>query len=200
MPPIPPARRQASTSAVQARPMSTKQVRFLALLASHPTHPSQGLGQARFDALPQPCRDALVLVTTSMPYLDETVRAALEAYYASGHRPALDTKNPSWWDADVRRATALMAAPDGDIATLIALMPALSDNAVLVKLATFLASPELKAGEKIRLEALRLLLQLKGHLRDDQAAAVQATQIVIHTAQEPAVRPQDQPHIIEIDL
>ena len=200
MPPVPPARRQASTPVAPARPMPPKQARFLALLMQHPDYPSQGLGQERFDALPLPCREALVRVTTAMPYLDAACRAALEAYYASGHKPANASRDPYWWEGDLSRATALMAAPDGDIATLLNVLPQGSDGGVAIHLLAIMANPELKAGEKIRLEAIRLLLQLKGHLRDDQATAVQATQIVIHTAQEPAVRPQEEPKVIEIDL
>ena len=200
MPPVPPARRQQAAVASPAKALNAKHRRFLHLLCSSPEHPSQGLGQDRFDALPQACRDALAIVVTGMPYLDSTNQAALEAYYGSGHRPANEIKDPYWWEEDLRRATALMAAPNGDIVALMAATPALSDEAVLGKLAGILTSPELKAGEKIRLEALRLVAELKGWRRDDQAAAVQATQIVIHTSQEPTVKPQNEPKVIEIEL
>ena len=200
MPPVPPSRRQTSPAVAAVKPLSSKQMRFLHLLSSNPAHPSAALGQQRFDALSQRCRDALVTVTTTMPWLDPTSQAALEAYYASGYKPDNSLKNGSWWEEDLRRATALMAAPNNDIALLMASIPALSDDAGLVNLANFLVSPELKAGEKIRLEALRLIAELKGWRRDDQAATTQATQIIIHTSQEPTVRPQNEPKVIEIEL
>ena len=80
------------------------------------------------------------------------------------------------------------------------MFPALSDSFVVSKIAALLTTPELKAGEKIRLEALRFIAELKGWRTGDQAAAVQATQIVIHTSQEPAVKPQNEPKRIEIEL
>ena len=198
MPPIPPARRQPA-AVVAAKPLSPKHRRFLWLLGAHPAHPSQGLGPARVDALPQSCRDALALATT-MPFLDDASRAALEAYYASGHQPSHTTQDPYWWGDDLHRALRLMEAPAGDIALFLSMFPALSDGNVLLKLMALLSAPELKAGEKIRLEALRLVAELKGWRRDDQAAAVQATQIVIHTASEPAIQAHTEPKRIDIEL
>ena len=199
MPPVPPARRQVA-AVVARKPPSAKQLRFWYLLSSHPDHPSQGLGQDRFDALPQPCRTALVAVTTTMPWLDPVSLAALEAYYASGYKPASSPSYVAWWEEDLRRAVRIMQAPDEDISTFLSMFPALSDSFVVSKLLSFLTTPELKAGEKIRLEALRFIAELKGWRTGDQAAAVQASQIVIHTSQEPTVKPQHEPQRIDIEL
>lgn len=94
-----------------------------------------------------------------------------------------------------------MNVPDGQIITFLSLNPATSDKSVEHRLVEILDKPELKAGDRIRLEALRLLLQLKGHLRDEKAQqSAHATQIVIHTAQDPVVQSAEQPNVIEIEL
>ena len=202
MPPVPPARRPQAAVVKEARPLNAKHRRFLQLLCASPDHPSQGLGEPRFDALPLPCRQALVAVTTSMPFLDLHSRAALEAYYASGYRPNAVQGNPRslHWEEDLKHAMALMEAPDGNLTALMACIPGLSDNIVVARLLILLDKPELKPGEKIRLEALRLVAELKGWRREDQAATTQATQIIIHTSQEPTVQPQNEPKVIEIEL
>ena len=202
MPPVPPARRPSSPVAAATRPLSAKHRRFLHLLCANPGRPSAALGQQRFDALPQSCRDALVAVTTSMPFLDQHSTATLEAYYASGYRPNSVRGNPRWfhWEEDLKHATALMEVPEGGLTALMASIPGLSDHNVIARLLILLDKPELKPGERIRLEAVRLIAELKGWRTGDQAAAVQATQIVIHTSQEPAVKPQNEPKVIEIEL
>jgi hypothetical protein len=59
---------------------------------------------------------------------------------------------------------------------------------------------ELPIGERIRLEAIKLVLQLKGQLQP-AGQAVHATQIVIHTSGDSAVRAApEEPKIIEIDI
>ena len=200
MPPVPPVRRQAPAAVASVpKPVSLKHHRFLQLLCAHPDHPAQGIGQQRYEALPQPCREALVTVTTAMPYLDAIGQAVLEAYYGSGHRPDMAPTGLRW-EADLSRATAMMEAPGGDIAAFLSMFPALSDASAILRMSIMISAPELKAGEKIRLEALRLLLQLKGHLSEEQGAAVQATQIVIHTSQEPIVTAKNEPKVIEIEL
>lgn len=202
MPPIPPARRQAATPApAETRPLSARHQRFLALLA-HPDLPIRGLTQASLNALPQRCRQALARITPDAS-IDPWTRRALEAYYASGHKPT-NPASATWgaWDytEDARRATALMQAPHGDMSTFLLYNPASSDKNVEIRLMCLLDAPELKAGDKVRLEALRLLLQLKGHLKDEKSQSVQATQIVIHTSQEPAIQPAEQRRVIEIEL
>ena len=84
--------------------------------------------------------------------------------------------------------------------TILSSIPAGSDKIVVQRLLALNDAPELKSGDKIRLESLRLLLELKGHLRDGQTAATQAPQIVIHTSQEPVIQPANEPKRIEIEL
>ena len=202
MPPVPPARRRPPGTAVQtpAKPLDATQLRFWHLLASDPHHPVNALGPDRLDALPLPCRKALATITTRMPWLDATSRATLEAYYASGYAPELEPTGLRW-EADLDHAIALMAAPNGDIAALLNVFPQTSDDGVVGRIITMLMSPELKAGEKIRLELLRFIADLKGWRTADQGMPTQATQINIHiNTQEPTAEPTDAPHHIEIEL
>lgn len=203
MPPVPPSRRLAAhpTPGDAMKPLSAKHARFLRLLA-HPDLPLRGLSQAAYDALPERCRIALSRVISDMT-LDVWTKRALEAYYCSGYKP-INPASTSWgdWDytEDARRATALLNAPDGQMSTLMSYNPASGDKNVEIRLLALLDKPELKAGDKVRLEALRLLLELKGHLRNEKSQSVQATQIVIHTSQEPTIQLAEQPKVIEIDL
>lgn len=204
MPPVPPARRQAASPPAATRPLSLKHQRFLRLLSACPEHPNQALSQAAFDALPQRCRLALQWAATD-EHIDRWTRAALEAYYASGHTPlyphGLSTQGGAWdYTEDARRATALMNAPDGQISTFLSVNPAMSDINVVLRLQRLLDEPEPRPGDKVRLEALRLLLQLRGHLRDEKSQAIQATQIVIHTSQAPAGQPTEQSKGVDIEL
>lgn len=208
MPPVPPARRQAATPAPPAATrLSQKHQRFLRLLCSdHPEHPTHGLSQSSFDTLPKRCRLALQRIITD-GLIDPWTKRALEAYYASGYKPVAPPSHPAkpgadTWDytEDARRATRLMDAPDGQISTIMSYFVGLGDVFVVQRIMELADKPELKSGDKVRLEAVRLLFQLKGHLRDEKAQATQATQIVIHTSQEPAIKPTEQPRVIEIDL
>lgn len=207
MPPIPPARRQAATLVPAASRLSQKHQRFLRLLCSgHPEHPARGLSQSSFDTLPERCRLALQRIITD-GLIDPWTRRALEAYYASGYKPVAPPSSSAkpgadTWDytEDARRAMRLMDAPDGQISTIMSRFVGLNDVFVLQRVVELADRPELKSGDKVRLEALRLLLQLKGHLKDEKAQSVQATQIVIHTSQELAVKATEQPRVIEIDL
>ena len=201
MPPVPPARRQVSTPVTPAKVLTTKQSRFLRLFFHDDPHPVSALTQAQFDALPASGRAALAWVATQARIEPHTARL-LEAYYAAGYKPCSPFHNDALLDYghDLSVAMGIGEGEHGGMSTLLSYIPATSDKNVIQRLIRLNDEPELKAGEKIRLEALRLLLQLKGHLRDDQAATTHATQIVIHTAQEPAVRPQDEPRVIEIDL
>lgn len=205
MPPVPPARRQtASAVAAPPKPLSAKHVRFLRLLFADPEHPSKGLDQAGFEALPPACRTALADVATRA-HLDQYVRMALEAYYGSGHKPA-QWPGPggqgmlSFVDEDVRRATAMMEAPLSDIPMVMGHVIGLTDNAMIMRAKKLVDAPELKSGDKIRLEALRLLMQLKGMLREENQQVTQATQIVLHLAPAPGERPPEAPTVIGIEL
>ena len=202
MPPVPPARRQvgppAATPPIRLTP---KQVRFLALFFHHDPHPAAALSQTQFDALPAPCRAALIWVTTQTRIEPHTARL-LEAYYAAGYKPCSPFQDDALLDYGHDLSVAMgIGEGNGDgLQALLSYIPAASDKSTAMRLLEVSFKPEPKPADKVTLDALRLLLQLKGHLRDDQATAVQATQIVIHTAQEPAVRPQDEPKVIEIDL
>lgn len=204
MPPLPPARRQDARPAPPTpKAISTRHQRFLRLLSSgRQEPPSTGLSQAAWDALPERCRLALARVATD-ERIDPWTRRALEAYYASGYRP-INPTSTTWgaWDytEDAKRATRLMQAPHGDMSVLLSYNPATSDKSIEMRLLALLDNPEPKAADKVRLEAVRLLLDLKGHLRDEKGQAIQATQIIIHTSQEPTVQPAEQPNLIKINL
>lgn len=202
MPPVPPARR-ASEVAAPGRPFQwrPKHKRFILLYLGDPVHPSTQLGQAAFDRLPPRCRVALQAVVTD-PSLDPTTRAMMEAYYASGHKPIYINGMPSLW-TDKEIALHLMALPDGavgGIAALLEMCPITSDSGLSGRLASLVVGTEPKGADKITLEAIRLAMQLKGHLREEKQEVTQATQIIIHTSQEPTIKPAEQPRVIEIDL
>ena len=200
MPPVHPARRQLAAVAPTATPLSPKQVRFLRLFFQ-PSRPASALSTLQFDALPARCRAALAWLGLQ-PHLEPHTARLLEAYYAAGYKPSgpfLGDKVINY-EQDLTRAMAIGESEGDTISTILSHIPAANNKNVVQRLLRLNDEPELKVGEKVRLEALRLLLQLKGHLRDDQAAVVQATQIMIHLGVEPAGPPQHEPAHIEIEL
>ena len=201
MPPVPPARRHAPGPVAAARPLTAKQSRFLLLFFHHDPHPVAALSQQQFAALHPRGRKSLAWITPQTR-LEPHASRLLEAYYASGYKPSGPFLGDDVidYEQDLSRAMAIGEANKGTLSTLLSYLPATSDKNVVQRLIALNDAPELRSGDKIRLEALRLLLQLKGHLRDDQAAVQQATQIIIHTSQEPAIKPQNEPQRIEIAL
>ena len=201
MPPVPPARRRAPSPVVAARPLTAKQSRFLRLFFHNSPHPIAALSQQQFDALHPRGRKALHWITTQSQIEPHTARL-LEAYYAAGYKPSGPFLGDDIieYEQDLSRAMAIGETNEDTLSTFLSYSPATSNKSVVQRLIVLNDAPELKAGDKIRLEALRLLLQLKGHLRDDQAATTQATQIVIHTSQEPTVKPTNEPQRIDIEL
>ena len=211
MPPRPPATREIvpETGLMAVAKMSKKKRSFLLLYCSDQSHPAQHLGQAAYDALPEVCRRGLERVATS-DHLPDEVRRLLEAYYGAGYKPNVmrSPRTPGSWEAglpdvagDVREAMVLCnASDDVSLVQLMNLNPGLSDAHIFVELVTLLSGRDLKAFDKIRLEAIRLAFQLKGHLRDEKQPVTQATQIIIHTESKPEIVPQKSAQRVEIDL
>ena len=212
MPPRPPATRESTpeTGLMAVAKMSKKKSSFLLLYCSDQAHPAKHLGQSAYDALPEVCRRGLERVATS-EHLPDEVRRLLEAYYGAGYRPNMmvSPRTPTSLDGvglpdvagDVREAMALCnASDDVSMVELMNMDPGLADAHIFVELRTILSGHDLKAVDKIRLEAIRLALQLKGHLREEKQQVTQATQIVIHTEAKPDIVPQEKASRVDIDL
>lgn len=180
MPPIPPSQLPAAAPgrAPGALPqLSTQHLDFLSLYFGDAEHPACLLSEAERRCLPQACQAALDKLAANT-LLTGSTRATLEAYYASGYVP----QYPRY---DLRQAQRLLNAEVHEgIAGLQALMGeciGISDGALVVTLKKAIAGHEKVT--KPRLDAIRLVLQLKGYLRDRPTTEVnQATQIIIHAA------------------